>query len=387
VSKIERRIKKHPLERLVYLVKRRPQYEIGDANPSRDDLDIVQRKVPPIVDPVSQTKWFESRYKDMRHVPFTDPFYYEDVSPKYPGDRGREIFPRTKNWIDLLGGKTVRENIRRAARLLREAARELEEMGNPRKAGLYRKAEDIDEWLKAGFTPEEAKRWAFDVFQFTPEEAARWRDIAGFSEPLEAWLWKVVGSPEEVRAWLDAGFEYFVEALEWIHSGVRDPEEAARRRDRGEFPTMEKWLEVGFTLEEAREWYEVGFTPNESILWKKRGFSAVEADKWLKHGIECPVRAAKWRDMIGISDPGEVVEWRRAGVYFAETAKEWIDAGFGPKEAKRWIDAGFEPEEAKQWLEAGVTDPEEARIRRNRGETPTKTSSRRYSLRRRYFRR
>jgi len=122
----KKRIRKHPLERLVYLVKRRPQYEIGDANPSRNDYDIVQRKVPPIVEPVSQTKWFEGRYRDMRHVPFTDPFYYEDVSPKYPGDRGREIFPRTKNWIDLLGGKTVKENIKRIARLLREAAKELE---------------------------------------------------------------------------------------------------------------------------------------------------------------------------------------------------------------------------------------------------------------------
>lgn len=275
-----------------------------------------------------------------------------------------------------IGDKTVRENIRRIARLLEEAARELEEMGNPsfpRKAMLYRRAENIDEWLEAGFTSEEAKRWAFDVFQFTPEEAARWRDIAGFSEPVEAWLWKVVGGPEEVRAWLDAGFEDFKEALEWIHSGIRDPEEAARRRDRGEFPTIDEWLKAGFTPEEAEEWYEVRFTPAQAKLWMQRGFSAEEAREWQEHGFGT-AGAVLWRDVAGIFDPEEVMRWRKAGVYHAEVAKEWIDAGFGP-------------EEAKQWIEAGVTVPEEARTRRNRGETPTKTSSRRYSLRRRYFRR
>jgi len=71
------------------------------------------------------------------------------------------------------------ENIRKIARLLKEAARELKGMGNPRKAGLYRRAEDIeelddewDEWIKAGFTPEEAAQWIERGID-DPEDALR----------------------------------------------------------------------------------------------------------------------------------------------------------------------------------------------------------------------
>lgn len=62
------------LERLVYVIKRYPAYEIGDRNPTREDYDMIQRKVPTIVNPETQAKWFEDRYRDIRHLPFSDPF-------------------------------------------------------------------------------------------------------------------------------------------------------------------------------------------------------------------------------------------------------------------------------------------------------------------------
>ncbi len=99
-----RRRKKNPLtetlERLVYVIKRGPAYEIGDQNPTRQDYDMVQRKVPTAVDPVSQAKWFEDRYRDVRHMPFSG-IYYDEAYPKYPGDVGREVFTRSKRWIDI----------------------------------------------------------------------------------------------------------------------------------------------------------------------------------------------------------------------------------------------------------------------------------------------
>lgn len=106
------------LERLVYLIRRRPQYEIGDQNPTRQDYDIVQRKVPPVVDPESQHQWMEDRYRDFMHLPFVD-LYSNEVYPRYPGDAGREVFPRSKRWIDIASREA------RAARLIRLAARML----------------------------------------------------------------------------------------------------------------------------------------------------------------------------------------------------------------------------------------------------------------------
>jgi len=172
----------------------------------------------------------------------------------------------------------MRANIRRIARLLREAAKELERMGklsSPWGAAKRIEAggtpdpkiakkgseewdklgvrlwevikwleviedpdkiyEEVQKWLDAGFAAGDAAVW-YD-YGFTPEEAKEWIE-AGINDPVDAWWWrKKLGMDlKQVKKWINAGINDVSEVEKWVEMGITDPEEA-KRRDKGENPT------------------------------------------------------------------------------------------------------------------------------------------------------
>lgn len=85
------------LERIVYLIKRKPTYEIGDRNPTRQDYDLVQRRIRTIPDKDTQTEWFERRWRDIHNLPYVG-IYWDEAYPKYPGDNRDYWFDRIRRW-------------------------------------------------------------------------------------------------------------------------------------------------------------------------------------------------------------------------------------------------------------------------------------------------
>jgi len=226
----------------------------------------------------------------------------------------------------------MRENIRRIARLLREAAEELESSYRTvllpsKRARAYKKAEED--------------------FDLDPEK-------------LILDMWEERGYTRE-------------EAEEVIKSELKD------------------WKAFGFTSKEARDWIESGFRAKEAKAWREAGFDdPYLASSWVEFAFE-PEEAKAWGQVLeNFIDPTIAADWSTYG-FSPEEAEEVIrkfeDIVSDPRDVLNWIICGFTPEEAEAWIKAGISDPFEAEGRKDRGETPTKISSRRYSQRRRYFRR
>jgi hypothetical protein len=110
-----------------------------------------------------------------------------------------------------------------------------------------------------------------------------------------------------------------------------DEPEPERRPGNGSDPTgdnpLRAWLDLGFTLAEARRWREDGF----------------EAD--------------------------EAERWRAGGVYRPKQAAEWRTAGATPAVVDRWVRVGMTPRDAVRWREFGVS-PDDAVQRHLAGEEP-----------------
>lgn len=86
-----------------------------------------------------------------------------------------------------------------------------------------------------------------------------------------------------------------------------------------------------------REWLDVGFTLAEARRWREAGFSATEAERWRGAGVYRPTTAAEWR--TAGATPGNVDTWLRAGMT--------------PRDAARWREFGVSPEDAVQRYLAG----------------------------------
>jgi len=170
------------------------------------------------------------------------------------------------------------------------------------------------EWIKLGFTPEEAGIWRNLSFQdahdfkkngFEPKEAIAWHN-AGFIKAEDAFAWKRegVGIPE---------------AKEWAKSSI----------------CRYKWQWFGGPCEEVLEWIKSGFTSNTIWGWKSVGITPPMAKKWSHSG------------------------------YTAPEARRWIDAGCEPEEVAGWVSSGFTDEEAKVWKKQNLT-PVGAKEKRDR---------------------
>lgn len=167
---------------------------------------------------------------------------------------------------------------------------------------FYKRSQpNIEEWIKVGFTPEEAKEWY----------------EAGITDPKKA------------RELSDKGLRYWeVEKEDKYGSFMR---KISFKK--------EEWEKEGIPGSKVYYWYEAGWTdPKEAARWYKAGWEASTAKEWLEAG---------WKD------PSEALRWLKAGFAFPRVAKRWRRQGFTPEEAKQWVGYEIPPEKAKKLKEMG----------------------------------
>ncbi len=183
------------------------------------------------------------------------------------------------------------------------------------------------EWIKYGFSTQEAKIWK--IAKFDPQNAIRWRKLGFNTEEAKEWI-REEFSPEEAQKWKTLSF-LPKEAKEWREEGF-SPEEA------------QKWKTLSFLPKEAKEWYGTGFEPvevkiiqelnlslEEAKAWRMKVFSLTKAQEWIKAGFDIE-SASSWRKE-GFSSPWEALAWKKEG-FEPQRAKEFVKDGFTPGEAE-----------------------------------------------------
>jgi hypothetical protein len=168
---------------------------------------------------------------------------------------------------------------------------------DPEAAWQYRMADisssEAAQWIGLGILdPNTAKH--YKIANMSPDEA---RDKAGLISTLMQ-EWKMVGHDSgEIMAWV-------------IHSvGVSEAESWFEIEPN--FYLAEKWINAGFSPDDAQAWKSVGLGP-AAHGWSKRAFSPAQASSWIQAGVTAP-----------------------------DMAQEWAQSGFCPEQTKRWIDAGY----------------------------------------------
>lgn len=241
--------------------------------------------------------------------------------------------------------------------------------GHPEREG--RPPFDAKQWESVGISEPEALAWW--QRRFRPDDAQRWRQ-AGIVEPIEAIQWKIAGvRPANVR--------------EWLYVKI-DAHEAAA------------WMELGFTVAEARRHKRAGRTPVQAYGQRHRAPGAAgvqipgtprhrveprhfmeavrrrnpqvaqtymqrqwfddEAIAWAIHDIEAS-EALAWKE-LGLT-PIEAERQQSKGMNAMQTVKAWWQAGIPFDEVADWIGAGLSPSEAAQQRAGGVTAERAAVLR------------------------
>ena len=140
---------------------------------------------------------------------------------------------------------------------------------------------------------------------------------------------------------------------------------------------LNRWIEQGFSIQEAYLFDQGGFSISEAQAWLKRSFDAGHAVEWVKNGFTLQ-EAETWRK-LGIQsglharqmvEQGYTLDYIRAwyalGVRSILDAKRLLQTGFTLENAKPWADLGYDPmdwiafvkhgyqyEEAKAWRQLG----------------------------------
>jgi hypothetical protein len=90
-------------------------------------------------------------------------------------------------------------------------------------------------WRNAGFNAPHASIWI--RYGFSPEDAGQWNRNGFWPSDAQYWI-KYGFTVREAIAWKASGF-YYTEAKDWKDGGVT-PEDAAKRRKKGEWPPPKK---------------------------------------------------------------------------------------------------------------------------------------------------
>jgi hypothetical protein len=229
---------------------------------------------------------------------------------------------------------------------------------------------ELDEWNDAGFSEEEAKTWldadiqlwdakifrsgAVDLetakswWRFTGTNAVEWMHI-GILDPEAAWQYRMADISSS-------------EAAQWIGLGILDPNTAKHYKIANMSPDeardkaglistlMQEWKMVGHDSGEIMAWviHSVGVSEAESWFEIEPNFYL--AEKWINAGFS-PDDAQAWKS-VGLGpaahgwskrafSPAQASSWIQAGVTAPDMAQEWAQSGFCPEQTKRWIDAGY----------------------------------------------
>ncbi|MCP4402091.1 MAG: hypothetical protein GY801_32915, partial [bacterium] len=161
---------------------------------------------------------------------------------------------------------------------------------------------DADAWRKTGFDK------AFEAQNYVKadidlKKAAQWkqggfniRECSSFNDVSEATAYIELGetpsaavnwkdlkqSPEQVKAWKEAGVSSFHQAKQWLDEQVDRPQEAA------------SWIQAGISsVQDVKAWKEAGFSAETSAAWRAAGFVSLEgAMTWRDKGYDDPALAA-----------------------------------------------------------------------------------------------
>jgi hypothetical protein len=359
-------------------------------------------------------------------------------------------------WHDLGWDPVRAESWRDAGLTPREAQRWSAERWNPSLASAWqevgvepsyanrwrqiaRLVRDPVEWYRTGFDPEEAEPWA--TTGLAPRVAIAWRDAEFAAADAASWAaagwastdafhWRARGynvsaihwtragvtEPDDVRSWLDAGFDAASiadidaaavnvadlvafaadgwapsEACRWIRAAL-SPDVAQRWTDAGfDAASAQQWNDAGFEEMEAGDWRQFA-DPNVARRWRSLKPDVEFAKRWLLAGFTDAAEALRWEE--GGGSPEEATQWRAAGFdlgaaskwkaegfergsaaqwrshkWDAEEARTWRDAEWDPSPARPWANRRFTPDEAAAWVVAGFS-PKSARKAADLGRVP-----------------
>ena len=238
-----------------------------------------------------------------------------------------------------------------------------------------RRSFDARPWETVGISEQDALAWS--ERKFHPAEAQRWQH-AGVSDAADAVSWKIAGVvPDRVREWLYVEIDAR-EAAAWIELGFtvaearkhkragRTPVQAYGRQHRARGPgaaagaqllpgTPQHRVDPRHFMEAVRR-----RDPAVANSYMQRQWFDEEALAWALHGIEAS-EALTWKE-LGLT-PVEAEQQQSKGMNAIQTLKAWWQAGIPFDEVADWIGAGLSPSEAAQQRANGVTAERAAVLR------------------------
>jgi hypothetical protein len=234
---------------------------------------------------------------------------------------------------------------------------------------------DVEAWERSGIPRQDALAWWGRRFQ--PADAQRWRQ-AGVAEPIQAMRWKIAGvDPDAVREWLYVKIDAH-EAAAWLELGFtvaqarkhkragRTPVQAygAQQRARTTGPVSGPQLVPGAPRHrvDPRHFMEAvrRRDPRVANTYMQRQWFDDEAIAWALHGIEAG-EALAWKE-LGLT-PAEAAQQQAKGMDVMRTIKAWWQAGIPFAEVADWIGAGLNPSEAAEQRAKGVSAERAAVLR------------------------
>ncbi|MBV8990903.1 MAG: hypothetical protein JO372_20310 [Solirubrobacterales bacterium] len=247
--------------------------------------------------------------------------------------------------------------------------------GNPpgRPEPEERSSFDWSQWEIVGIPEPEALAWW--ERRFRPNDAQRWRQ-AGISQPIEAIRWKTAGiGPANVGEWLYVKIDAH-EAAAWMELGFtvaearrhkragRTPVQAYGQQHRAN-PGSAAGVHIPGTPRhrvEPRHFMEAVRRRNPQVAqtYMQRQWFDDEAIAWAMHGIEAG-EALAWKE-LGLT-PVEAERQQSQGMNAIQTVKAWWKAGIPFDEVAEWIGAGLSPSEAARQRANGVSAERAAVLR------------------------
>ena len=136
--------------------------------------------------------------------------------------------------------------------------------------------------------------------------------------------------------------------------------DSLRPKKKKSIHTKQSWIDAGFSEEDLETWIYAEIEPSVALDWKKGNFNAKDASRW--HKADYDLEEAKvWSKYFS---PQEAIQCRIAGFKEAEKASRWMKIFNFPSEAMRWQKEGFSTKEAAVWVKQSITDPLEAKRRK-----------------------
>jgi hypothetical protein len=247
--------------------------------------------------------------------------------------------------------------------------------GRTHGAGRSDEPLNLNSWLEAGFSADEARAWCRRRIPL--RLAIAWQE-AGVLTGLEAAGWAAAGiGPDGVGAWRAAGIDAtravrcremgydLAKARELKRRGVSPEQEFAQHVvARGGAPITTN--PAGPVLEALRD---AGAPPQVQRRYALAQWFDQEAIAWARQGVDA-VDARLWRD-LGLR-PAEGSRLTRQGCAPMQVIRDWWRAGIPYDELADWLGAGLTADEAAAQRARGITAEQAAALRalRDTGDDP-----------------